>query len=89
MALGATPFTVLSTVLGQSLALTGAGTAIGLFGAATMTKYLESLLFELTPLDPATFGGVALIWLVVALLAAYLPASRASRVDPIVALRHD
>jgi ABC-type antimicrobial peptide transport system permease subunit len=89
MALGATPFTLLVNILGHSVALTGVGTAVGLLVAAAVTRYLESLLFGLTPLDVSTFGGVALLFAIVAVLAAYLPASRASHVNPIVALRHD
>jgi predicted permease len=89
MALGAAPSRVLATVVRQSLTLTGIGAAIGLVGAAAVTRYLESMLFELTPLDPSTFVGVVVLFLLVALLASYLPAARASRVDPLVALRHD
>jgi hypothetical protein len=89
MAIGAAPSRVLAAVLQQSLTLTGIGAAIGLLGAAAVTKYLESMLFELTPLDPSTFVAVAVLFLLVALLASYLPAARASRVDPLVALRHD
>jgi putative ABC transport system permease protein len=57
--------------------------------AAGLTRYLEGMLFELRPLDPATFVAVAMLFLVVGLMAACLPAFRASRVDPLVALRHD
>jgi putative ABC transport system permease protein len=89
MAIGAAPSQVLAGVLRQSLTLTGMGAAIGLLGAAAVTRYLESMLFELTPLDPSTFVGVALLFLIVALLASYVPAARASHVDPLVALRHD
>jgi putative ABC transport system permease protein len=88
-AIGAAPSQVLAGVLRQSLTLTGMGAAIGLLGAAAVTRYLESMLFELTPLDPSTFVGVALLFLIVALLASYVPAARASHVDPLVALRHD
>jgi putative ABC transport system permease protein len=89
MAIGAAPSRVLADVLRQSLTLSGLGAAIGLLGAAAVTRYLESMLFELTPLDPSTFLGVAVLVLFVALLASYVPAARASRVDPLVALRHD
>ena len=75
--------------LRQSLMVTGTGALIGLLLAAATTRYLESLLFELTPLDPWTFLAVAAMALVVAVLAAYPPAARASRVDPLAALRHD
>jgi putative ABC transport system permease protein len=89
IAIGASPSRVLAAVLRQSLTLTGTGAAIGLLVAAAVTRYLESMLFELAPLDPPTFAGVAALFLLVALLASYLPAARASRVDPLVALRHE
>ena len=88
MAIGAAPSRVRTAVLRQSLTLTGVGAVIGLLGAAAVTRYLESMLFELTPLDPSTFLAVAVLFLLVALIASYLPAARASRVDPLVALRH-
>jgi len=80
---------VLAMILRQSLMVSGAGAVIGLLMAAGTTRYLESMLFELTPLDPWTFLAVAAMALVVAVLAAYPPAARASRVDPLAALRHD
>jgi putative ABC transport system permease protein len=89
MAIGATPSRVRIAVLRQSLTLTGIGVVIGLLCAAAVTRYLESVLFELTPLDPSTFIAVAVLFVLVALLASYVPAARASRVDPLVALRHD
>ena len=89
MAVGAKPSRVLAMILRQSLIVTGAGAVIGLLMAAGTTRYLESMLFELTPLDPWTFLAVAAMALVVAVLAAYPPAARASRVDPLAALRHD
>ena len=89
MAIGAAPSRVLAAVLRQSLTVSGIGAAIGLLAAAAVSRYLESMLFELSPLDLSTFVTVAVLFLSVALLAAYLPAARASRVDPLVALRHD
>ena len=89
MALGAAPLKVLAVVLRESVTLTGIGAAIGLLGAAAVTRYLKSILFNLTPLDPPTFVAVALLFILVALLASYVPAARASRIDPLVALRHD
>ncbi len=89
MALGAQRQAVLSLVLRQSLVLTGAGLTLGVAGAAAMTRYLEGLLFGLTPLDPPTFAAVALAFTSIAMLASYVPARRATRVDPLVALRHE
>lgn len=89
MAIGAAPSQVLAAVLRQSLMLTGIGAAMGMLVAVGLTSYLESMLFELTPLDPPTFVAVAVLFLAVGLMAACLPALRASRVDPLVALRHD
>jgi putative ABC transport system permease protein len=89
MAVGAAPSQVLAAVLRQSLTLTAIGAALGMVVAAGLTRYLESMLFELTPLDPSTFVAVAVLFLVVGLMAACLPALRASRIEPLVALRHD
>jgi putative ABC transport system permease protein len=89
MAIGAAPSHVLAAVLRQSLTLTDIGAAIGMLVAAGLTSYLESMLFELAPLDPPTFVAVAVLFLFVGLMATCLPARRASRVDPLVALRHD
>jgi putative ABC transport system permease protein len=86
-ALGARRNDVIGLVLGQSLALTAIGITVGLGGAVAVTRYLESMLFGLTPLDPTTFIGVALVFALLATLAAYVPARRATTVDPLVALR--
>jgi predicted permease len=88
-ALGAPWGHVLRLVLGHSLTLTGVGIALGLAGAAAVTRALSGLLFGLTPLDSTTFAGVAVLFAVVATLAALLPAHRATRVDPLVALRNE
>jgi putative ABC transport system permease protein len=87
VALGASPGAVLGLVLRHSLVLTAAGLAFGLAGAALLTRTLEALLFELTPLDPATFSSVTVAFVVAAGLAAVVPARRAARVDPLAALR--
>ena len=87
MALGARRGQVLAMVLRQGLAPIVIGLALGLGGAAAGTRYLEGLLFGLTPLDPPTFAYVAIAFALVALLASYVPARRATRVDPLVALR--
>jgi predicted permease len=87
MALGAQRGHVLRLILGQSLALTAIGIGLGLAGASAVTRYIRGMLFGLTPLDPGTFIGVALLFAVVAAVAASIPAHRATRVDPLVALR--
>jgi putative ABC transport system permease protein len=87
VALGAQRHEVMGLVLRDSLATTAAGVACGLAGAAAFTRYLEGMLFALTPLDPMTFAAVAVLFLVVALVASYVPARRATQVDPLVALR--
>jgi len=89
VALGAERRDVMRLVLHRSLRLTAAGIAFGVAGAAGLTRYLESMLFGLRPLDPATFAGVAAIFAVVAMLASYVPARRAASVDPLVALREE
>jgi len=64
------------------------GVALGLAGCAAVSGVLSSLLFGVSPLDPAVFGGVSLFLVIIALLAGYLPARRATRVEPMAALRH-
>jgi putative ABC transport system permease protein len=87
MALGAQRRQVLAIVLRRALWLTGAGLALGLAGAAGVTRFLESMLFGVTPLDRTTFVGVSLLFGLVAALASYIPARRATKVDPMTALR--
>ena len=89
MALGAEPRDVFSFVLRQGAFLAIVGLSIGLVISLVLTRALSSELFGVTPTDPLTFAGVALLLLVVALLACYLPARRAMRTDPMVALRHE
>jgi putative ABC transport system permease protein len=88
-ALGAQRLDVLKLVLGHTLALSTVGIALGLGSAAVGTRVFRAMLFGLTPLDPVTFGGVAVLFAVVATLAALRPAWRATSVDPLVALRHE
>jgi putative ABC transport system permease protein len=87
MALGARRSQVVSRVLGQSSVLVLIGVGLGLALALGLTRYLEGMLFGLTPLDPATFAAATALFVVVALAASYVPARRATRVDPLVALR--
>ena len=89
MALGAQKTKILGMVVSQGMFLTLIGIVAGLFGAFALTRYLDSLLFGLTSLDPATFSGMTLILILTAMVACYLPARRATRVDPIEALRHE
>jgi putative ABC transport system permease protein len=87
MALGAQRFRVVALVLRQMAVLTAIGVAVGLAGAAALSRYLEGLLFGLTPLDATTFVVVVVMFAAVAALASYLPVRRATRVNPLVALR--
>ena len=76
-------------VLTRGLVLATAGIAAGLAGAAVLSRFLQGLLFGVTPLDGATFVAVALLFGLVTMAASYIPARRASRVDPMVALRNE
>jgi putative ABC transport system permease protein len=89
IALGAGDRDVVRLVVGQGLSLAALGVAIGLAGAFGVTRVIQSLLYNVTATDPISFGGVALFLALIAALASYLPARRATTVDPIVALRNE
>jgi len=89
LSVGATPGDVLWLVLGRAAALIGAGTCVGLVGSVVLVRLIEKLLFGTAPLDPLTFAAVPVLLSAVALAASYIPARRATRVDPMVALRYE
>jgi putative ABC transport system permease protein len=89
IALGAGSDDVLKMILSQGMRTIFIGVAIGIIGSVALTRTVESLLFGVTATDPLTFGGVTLLLVGAALLACYLPARRATRVDPLVALRYE
>jgi putative ABC transport system permease protein len=89
VALGADSGDVLRMILGQGLRTIFAGVAMGIIGSLALTRTVETLLFGVTATDPLTFGAVTVLLIAVALLACYVPARRATKVDPLVALRYE
>jgi len=87
IALGARRSAIMKLVIGQSLVLVAAGVALGLGASAAVTQYLEGMLFGVTPSDPMTFAVVSGLFVLVALAAAFVPARRASLVEPVIALK--
>jgi putative ABC transport system permease protein len=89
MALGAQRHDVLKLVLSQGMVLTLIGVVIGTGGAIWLTRLMKTMLFGVSATDPVTFIAIALLLAVVAMLASYVPARRATKVDPLVALRYE
>ena len=89
IALGAGPAAVVRMVVGQGALLTLVGVVVGAVGAVVLTRYLRAVLYEVSPTDPVAFAAMAGLLFGVALAASYVPARRAARVDPMVALRHE
>jgi putative ABC transport system permease protein len=89
IALGAGAPDVLRLVLSQAMLTTVVGVAVGIAGSFVLTRAMQSLLFGVSPTDPVTLAGVALLLSFAALLASYIPARRATKVDPMVALRYE
>ncbi len=87
MALGATQKTALKSVVGRALLFTAGGIGLGILASTTLTRFLQAMLFETNPHDPLTYGTVALVFVAVSLSASYIPARRASSVDPVEVLK--
>jgi putative ABC transport system permease protein len=89
MALGAQTSTILKMVIGEGVLLAVIGVAVGLVGSFLLTRFLNTMLFGITPTDPVTFASISGLLILVALLASYIPARRATKVDPAIALRQE
>ncbi len=89
MAFGADGGSVLQLVVGQGFRLAAVAVGIGLIGALALSRFLRAILFGVSPIDPATYAGVAVLLLAFGALAAYVPARRATRIDPMAVLRSE
>ena len=89
LALGATPGAVIGLIIKQGLQMTSAGVTVGVGLALVLTRLMAGLLFGVSPFDPTVFVGIGLLIICVTLLASYVPARRAAKVDPLVALRYE
>ena len=89
LALGAQPQGILQRVVGEALALAGVGVVVGTVGGLAVSRTMSSVLYGVQSNDPVTFASVSALVAVVALLASYIPARRAAKIDPMVALRYE
>jgi putative ABC transport system permease protein len=89
VALGASPVSVMRLIMGYALGLAGVGVLVGIVAAGAVTPLMKGMLFEVSPIDPATYGTITASLVATALVAALMPARRAARVDPMIALRMD
>jgi putative ABC transport system permease protein len=89
IALGAQRIDIFRMAVGEGMRLVVIGLAVGLLGAVALTRFVRTMLFGVSPADPLTFGAISAALAAVALLACYIPARRATRVDPLVALRDE
>ena len=89
VALGAQRINILHLAIGEGMRLVAIGLVLGLIGAGALTRFVRAMLFDVSPFDPATFATISAILAAVAFLACYVPAQRATRVDPLVVLREE
>jgi putative ABC transport system permease protein len=89
IALGAQPGNIMTLVLKQGMKLAALGVLLGLIGAVSVTRWLASLLYGVSATDPLTFAVIVLLPMIVALVACWIPARRATKVDPMVALKYE